>query len=321
MSGGDWFDRVALRLARGAANVDRRPAAPNPEEAGAPRTSTRRQLLQRSAAVGAAALASPVIQSVTAPAWAVSGQCSDASQCPPGNGTCSTATCVGGTCGFAFAPSSTLCGPQSCSNGTATAASHCDGAGACVSGASTSCGNYVCNPSTSACYTSCTTNADCASGVTCSGGVCRKAQGVACTGDNECASGFCTDGVCCEARCGGTCEKCNQTGRVGFCDAVPAGTDPDNECSTEAPATCGRTGFCSGSRTCALYSSGTQCVAGSCSSGTQTAASTCNGSGVCVSGGTTSCGNYVCNGSTCYTSCTTSAQCAAGHVCNAGVCT
>jgi hypothetical protein len=89
----------------------------------------------------------------------------------------------------------------------------------------------------------CTGPSDCVSGYSCITGQCKKAKGSACTGNSECGTGFCRDGVCCESACGGVCEKCNQPGRNGFCDAVPAGTDPDNECS-------GGTGFCNGARAC-----------------------------------------------------------------------
>lgn len=93
---------------------------------------------------------------------------------------------------------------------------------------------------------SCTLDSDCRPGLSCSGGLCKRSQGQACSTDTECASGFCTDGVCCEARCSGTCEKCNLAGRVGFCDAIPAGTDPDNECPTGP----GLSGVCNGARAC-----------------------------------------------------------------------
>lgn len=116
-----------------------------------------------------------------------------------------------------------------------------------------------------------------------------------CATDSVCASGYCTDGVCCEARCGGTCEKCNQPNRFGRCDPIAANVDPDNECSTMAASTCQTTGQCSGNRSCALYASGTVCVAASCSGNTFNAADTCSGNGTCIDNGSVSCGVFGCN--------------------------
>lgn len=125
------------------------------------------------------------------------------------------------------------------------------------------------------------------------------ALGNPCAADNTCASGFCTDGVCCEARCGGTCEKCNLVGRLGRCDAIPAGVDPDAECATMAVSTCLRTGECSGARSCALYAAGTICTAAFCSGDTAINADTCNGSGTCIDNGSVSCGTGGCSSGQC----------------------
>lgn len=116
-----------------------------------------------------------------------------------------------------------------------------------------------------------------------------------CATDSACASGFCSDGVCCESRCGGTCEKCNQTSRFGRCDPIAANVDPDAECSTMSASTCQRTGQCSGSRSCALYPSGTICNAAVCSGGNSYPADTCNGSGTCVDSGMVACNFIGCN--------------------------
>ena len=167
--------------------------------------------------------------------------------------------------------------------------------------------------------TTCTSDANCPPGYACAaGGVCKKARGHACSGAPECASGFCSDGVCCESSCGGACEKCNRPGRLGFCDAVEFGADPDNECSAEAASTCGRTGSCSGSRSCQLYPSGTVCNAASCTGYTAQSADTCNGSGTCVDKGTKSCSPYMCSAGTadCATHCTDDSGCVRGFKCS-----
>jgi hypothetical protein len=53
---------------------------------------------------------------------------------------------------------------------------------------------------------------------------------------------------------------------------------------------------------------------------TQTNADLCNGSGLCVNGGTTSCGNYTCNVNACRTSCTVTADCSGSFACVGNVC-
>jgi len=166
--------------------------------------------------------------------------------------------------------------------------------------------------------TTCTSNINCPLGYTCAAGVCRKVRGQTCSGATECASGFCSDGFCCESSCGGACEKCNQTGRLGFCEAVSAGTDPDNECSAEAASTCGRTGSCSGSRSCQLYPSGTVCNAASCTGYTAQLADTCSGSGACIDKGTKNCSPYMCGAGTgdCATHCTDDSGCVRGFKCS-----
>ena len=166
--------------------------------------------------------------------------------------------------------------------------------------------------------TTCTSNANCPSGYTCAAGVCRKLNGSACAGALECASGYCSDGVCCESSCGGACEKCNRTGRPGFCDAVEFGTDPDNECPAEAAGACGRTGSCSGSRSCQLYPYGTVCKPASCTGFTAQLADTCSGSGTCVDNGTKNCSPYMCGAGTadCATRCTDDSGCVRGFKCS-----
>jgi hypothetical protein len=59
-----------------------------------------------------------------------------------------------------------------------------------------------------------------------------KANGAPCAAGGECSSGQCADGVCCDSACNGVCEKCNLPGKVGQCEPIPDGEDPDNECPT-----------------------------------------------------------------------------------------
>lgn len=148
------------------------------------------------------------------------------------------------------------------------------------------------------------------------------ANGDACGNDNSCASGMCRDGVCCNADCAGQCQYCKDTGSVGTCKTV-TGTPRSPRAACPAPAG-GACGFaCNGAdpNNCVAPGPATSCGAASCGSGQQIAQSTCNGSGACVAGAKTSCGKYACNGTVCYTTCSTNTQCAAGYRCDVtGIC-
>jgi hypothetical protein len=97
--------------------------------------------------------------------------------------------------------------------------------------------------------------------------------------------------------------------------------DPRDDCPTDAPATCGRTGACDGKGVCQLHPMGTPCGAGqSCTGSTLTAASACNGLGVCAPGATSQCTGYRCAGNNCGTSCTGPGQCGIGYACNGTTC-
>jgi len=251
---------------------------------------------------------------------------------------CTQDLCSNGTPTYQYSAAGTACNGSGVCNGTGSCLECLSGSdcpsGICSQGicaqpscmdtikngseTDVDCGGPVCTKCTVG--MSCSAGSDCLSGA-CSGGICKKSMGTACLSDNECSTGFCTDGVCCQARCGGTCEACNQAGRAGFCEPAPAGSDPDSECTMQSASSCGTNGLCSGSRACALYSSGTIAVAESCSAGTYTQPSTCNGSGGVVTGGSTLCSPYVCGSSSaCKTSCTATVDCANGFVCSNGTC-
>jgi len=88
-------------------------------------------------------------------------------------------------------------------------------------------------------------------------------NGTACAKSAECSSGFCTDGVCCDQLCAGTCSACSSAkkgqGADGVCGPIASGSDPDAECVTKEPNTCGTTGDCNGSGACEVYAAGTAC--------------------------------------------------------------
>jgi len=145
-----------------------------------------------------------------------------------------------------------------------------------------------------------------------------KPQGESCHLNCECSSAHCTDGACCESECAGLCERCDQPGAEGFCDPIPAGTDPDDECMQDDPATCSTTGECAGDGTCELYPSGTICGAPDCVGDTASnPAERCDGNGVCTVLASQLCTPYACDQATglCRTSCGATADCFPGYEC------
>ena len=237
--------------------------------------------------------------------------------------TCGTSgSCDGsGACGLW--PSGTSCGAATC-QGSVVKAQECSGAGTCgLAAGGTDCAPFAC--SAGACKTSCATAADCASGNVCVGGTCvaPQANGATCAAAAECASGFCIDSVCCNAACGGLCQACTTAkkggGANGTCGAIGAGSDPDNECATQATSTCGTTGTCDGAGACSLHPAGLSCGADVCV-GNLATPKICNGSGACVNGTGAACAPYTCSLGACKNPCTTSSHCLSGNVCVSGVC-
>jgi hypothetical protein len=217
----------------------------------------------------------------------------------------------------------TVCQPPRCSGSAdRVLPGTCDGAGSCRPGALQACAPYACD--SGACKTSCDGPDDCSGGNPCVDRSCGKSPlGAACSGGDTCNSGNCVDGVCCDLpTCSGPCRACNLAGASGSCQNLPANADPRTAgCAAEAPATCGRTGRCDGWGGCQLQPTGTTCAPRSCSADSETAASTCNGSGLCLPGATTSCGNYHCAGDGCAVGCTDDTPCAATTYCLNNACT
>jgi len=79
-------------------------------------------------------------------------------------------------------------------------------------------------------------------------------------------------------------------------------------------------GGCNGRGACRLFNPGTPCGVPACSNAVQSDAPLCNGSGNCAAPATHDCGNYVCNGLSCATTCTTAAQCKNGFACVGTAC-
>jgi hypothetical protein len=214
-----------------------------------------------------------------------------------------------------------MCGPGGCDVATQHAPSTCDGMGVCVPGASKSCVPAVCIADS--CGDPCATDPDCKmAGFFCDQGTCRmkRAMAAACAADNQCMSGFCADGVCCATACKTRCQACNVEGAVGTCTPVIAGQDPKDECPIQGIVTCGNAGGCDGKGDCRKHEAGTFCAAATCTGSTITEISTCDGKGACKPGPKRDCGNYVCNGASCWNACSSKDQCKAGKACNINVC-
>ena len=143
-----------------------------------------------------------------------------------------------------------------------------------------------------------------------------------CSAGADCKSSFCFDGVCCRSDCSGACQSCAVEGSIGTCTNVPVGADPRNDCPDDGVASCGRSGSCDGTGTCALYAAGTICHAQACTAATVSHAARCDGAGTCGGVLTDSCGPYMCNaaGDGCRADCASDADCVGGAACVNGSC-
>jgi hypothetical protein len=214
-----------------------------------------------------------------------------------------------------------MCATGGCEDATQRAASTCDGMGACKPGPTKSCSPAVCLGDS--CGDPCVTDPDCKmTGFYCASGTCRakREMAAACEADNQCGTGFCVDGVCCATACKDRCQACNNEGKVGTCAPVGSGMDPKNECPVEGTVTCGNAGGCDGKGACRKHEAGTFCAPASCTGSTITEINTCDGKGACKPGPKKDCGNFTCNGPTCWTACATNDQCKSGKTCTLSVC-
>jgi outer membrane protein OmpA-like peptidoglycan-associated protein len=258
------------------------------------------------------------------------GTCSPVSGAPVNGRTQCTSdgTACGGACdgadraACAYPDASVVCRAASCAAGVAVVSAACDGAGSCPSPQQQTCAPNVCGAT--ACASGCTSDLGCAAGYWCAAGVCapKNGPGTACSGASQCTSGNCVDGVCCDGACSGKCEACDVPGHVGACTAVTGAPHGGarGTCPSDGTA-CG--GSCDGAaRTaCSFPGTTTVCRAATCAGGVATGAASCDGGGAC--GATPSpiaCGAYACAGDACATSCTTSADCASGLVCESATC-
>jgi hypothetical protein len=225
--------------------------------------------------------------------------CTTGSECAYGN-------CVDGTC----------CQTTSCGGGLTCANSYgyclkvlgspCNKDGDCGSG---HCADGVC------CGV-----ANCGAGMRCdftaSAGSCKKVTGQACTAASDCGTGYCVDGWCCGTACSGQCEACDVV--HGLCQPI-TGAPHNGRAACAGSAPCGS--FCNGSDPTACHYAGSAIACGtpSCASGVEQDVSTCDGSGACKPN-SKACGAFTCGGTSCNTTCTTSAQCSSGYYCKSGTC-
>jgi hypothetical protein len=181
------------------------------------------------------------------------------------------------------------------------------------------CGSFACVDFACCGTSSCPAGKSCNS--TAHAGACATVNGGTCAADAECGSGHCIDGVCCESTCGASCGACDVAGHLGKCWPVAGAPHHARAACTGAGAgtACGPT--CDGvdAAACHPVPSGHACGADGCAAGVETHVGACDGAGACVAT-TRSCGVYTCAGTTCVTSCSSSAQCAVGSFCAAGSC-
>jgi hypothetical protein len=220
----------------------------------------------------------------------------------------------------------TMCGATTCPmpGSTLTSAPQCNGAGVCQPGTQSTCTPYVCGGA-GACFTSCTAaSAECLSPNVCNAALqCgKKSDGAACAMGNECVHGNCNQSICCATACTGTCQSCALVGSLGTCKVIAAGDPPvpPSQCTDAGKASCGTDGTCDGSGACHKYGAGTHCVEAVCAASSFTPTRTCDGAGTCGATAAASCGRFVCNGSGCLTSCTSTADCTSPLLCSGGGC-
>jgi len=157
------------------------------------------------------------------------GKCSNVTGAPAqghppcaGSGICA-GTCSGQGASCAYHGAETNCGAAGCTNGIATDARTCDGAGSCSSIQTHPCGAFICGAS--ACLTSCTDNSQCVSGDACVSGQCTACS----TGQTVCPN-LCVNlqtnssncGACGHDCLGGAClqEQCQPAVVAGNLDAT-----------------------------------------------------------------------------------------------------
>ena len=259
----------------------------------------------------------------------LAGRCTAVAGNPRGlRATCAGTAACKGTCGGAdgtkcvFPGGAIQCMPGSCTNGSATSATVCNGAGMCTLATTMPCASNQCADPVR-CSSGCSAAVPCPATQFCNlNAVCvpKKANAGNCQGGAECTSGNCADGVCCDLACNGQCEACNEPNSVGQC--IPVSMNPRGNRSACIGTTC--RGTCNGTlRTACTYpGAGLVCVPASCANAVSTTATVCNGAGGCTFPTNVPCRAHQClNMTSCLDSCSATQPCADGTFCDtAGIC-
>jgi hypothetical protein len=242
------------------------------------------------------------------------------------NRQCATGACVDGVC--CDSACSGTCDVCSASLG-ATANGTCTILG--TTAAPSACGPARCSGTSAACGTTCVTDSDCSTTGYCTGGACavKRKQGESCDRAAHCESGLsCADGVCCNEACDGACRACSALNKAsgdksGECGAAKEGTNPGAKCVKSLVTTCGSSGLCNATGSCAVYSAGTPCgPSGSTTcDGDTVKGQTCDGLGTCaIDTIGTPCAPGKCESGACKLTCAADGDCAADAYCTAGTC-
>jgi hypothetical protein len=197
-----------------------------------------------------------------------------------GSGVCK-GSCDGTDSGCSY-PTVT-CASQTCSMGTLSLMSSCNGAGTCNGQTTASCNGFACN-NTGGCYATCTADAQCGTGLYCHTDTqtCTATAplGHVCSANVPCQSGtFCVNGYCCGTSSCGQCQTCGPSGSCAGSSATDGNTCSDGNMCTN----------------------GDKCQGGTCKGGTSTtctAMDKCHVAGTCNSA-TGTCSNPVAQGATC----------------------
>jgi hypothetical protein len=139
-------------------------------------------------------------------------------------------------------------------------------------------------------------------------------RGGTCASGADCGSGYCTEGVCCESQACGTCETCAGIS-PGKCTPVTSTEDPDT-CPASAGKSCDSAGRC-GAGLGADCTEVSGCAIGVCSGGKCAKTSSCKNERTLVDvvGKDVDCGDYLCLGTACRTTCDSLKDCNAPAVC------
>ena len=167
-----------------------------------------------------------------------------------------------------------------------------------------------------ACIARCAADVDCGRPHLPNGSCGPKPNGAPCAAASECCSDFCVDGVCCDGACGGACRSCALPSSMGRCTPSPAGAaDPRSVCVDQGAAKLRDNGKCDGAAGCHKYEPGDACAPPRLRGNVYTPPSTCSATRPVRRARRLPCAPFACNGTRCFTACTTDAQCVAGSVC------